>query len=195
MKTKIYTKTGDTGETSLLGGTRVSKSDIRLDAYGTVDELNSILGLSLSYLRAAKIKADHLEDTLKAVQNELFVIGSQLACTDSELAQKLPQLQAQFTTLLENEIDKMNESLPELKNFILPGGSLAASTLHVARTVCRRAERNTIRIINLSKVVTKQDKAVVIALNRLSDYLFVAARYINFIEKQNETVWSPAGAL
>ena len=178
---KIYTKTGDDGTSGLIGGTRVGKSDKRLEAYGTVDELNSWIGL---------IKTEAVEDavtsTLELIQNKLFVIGSQLA-TDpekSDLRDKLPCNEADIIHL-EKEIDRMQNLLPALNNFILPGGSTLAAYTHVARTVCRRAER---RIAVLEKDPTIQN-TIIVFINRLSDYLFVLARYINFKKGFEETKW------
>ncbi len=137
MALKIYTKTGDLGKTSLIGGTKVSKSHLRIESYGTVDELNSYIGLV----------NDHLTDNqskiiLREIQDRLFTIGSSLACDpEKEPLMKIPDLKETDIVLLENEIDEMNETLPVMKSFILPGGHIAVSTIHVARCICRRAER------------------------------------------------------
>jgi cob(I)alamin adenosyltransferase len=137
MSTKIYTKTGDLGKTSLIGGTKVPKSNMRIESYGTVDELNSFIGLVSDYLQDEEIK-----NILKEIQDRLFTIGSSLACDpDKEPLMKIPDLKEEDIKLLENEIDRMNEILPVMKNFILPGGHVAVSTAHIARCVCRRAER------------------------------------------------------
>jgi cob(I)alamin adenosyltransferase len=137
MSTKIYTKTGDLGKTSLIGGTKVPKSNMRIESYGTVDELNSFIGLVSDYLQDEEIK-----NILKEIQDRLFTIGSSLACDpDKEPLMKIPDLKEKDIKLLENEIDRMNEILPVMKNFILPGGHVAVSTAHIARCVCRRAER------------------------------------------------------
>ena len=142
MAQKIYTKTGDEGKTSLIGGTKVSKSHRRIEAYGTVDELNSWIGLSLDHLNAHVVN-----NVLNEIQDRLFTIGSTLACDpDKEPKLKIPDLKNEDITLLESEIDKMTESLPVMKSFILPGGHVAVSTLHIARCVCRRAERTCVRM-------------------------------------------------
>ena len=184
MAFKIYTKTGDEGTTSLIGGTKVYKSDKRIESYGTVDELNSFIGLVGDYLTEEPIKA-----TLKEIQDRLFTIGSSLACDpDKEPLMKIPDLKASDTALLENEIDKMNEVLPAMKNFILPGGHVAVSTAHIARCVCRRAER---LCVSLKEDNSFIDPLVIIYLNRLSDYLFVLARYIGHLFHATEIAWKP----
>src|SRR6185503_14978205 len=137
MSNKIYTKTGDKGKTSLIGGTKVYKSDLRIEAYGTVDELNSFTGLCLDHL-----KSQNINNVLAEIQDRLFTIGSALACDpEKETKLKIPDLHEEDIVLLEKEMDKMNETLPVMKSFILPGGHVTVSTLHVTRTVCRRAER------------------------------------------------------
>ena len=184
MATKIYTKTGDDGKTSLIGGTKVPKSDIRIDSYGTVDELNSFIGLVSDYLQGGTPKT-----ILKEVQDRLFTIGSSLACDpEKEPLMRLPDLKEGDIILLENEMDKMNEALPPMKNFILPGGNVAVSTAHIARCVCRRAERLCVQIMESGSFI---DPLVIKYLNRLSDYLFVLARYIGYILDVEEVVWRP----
>jgi len=137
MALKIYTKTGDLGKTSLIGGTKVAKSHIRIESYGTVDELNSYIGLVSDHIDHA-----HSKIILKEIQDRLFTIGSSLACDpDKEPLMKIPDLKETDVVVLEKEIDKMNEELPVMKSFILPGGHVAVSTAHIARCVCRRAER------------------------------------------------------
>lgn len=186
MAFKIYTKTGDNGKTSLIGGTKVPKSDIRIDSYGTVDELNSYIGLVSDYLTE-----EHTKTMLKEVQDRLFTIGSSLACDpDKEPLMKIPDLHEEDIKLLENEIDKMNEVLPEMKNFILPGGHVAVSTAHVARCVCRRAERLCVSMKEHNSFV---EPLVIKYLNRLSDYLFVLARYIGHILHVQEIAWKARG--
>ena len=170
MAFKIYTKTGDLGKTSLIGGTKVPKSNIRIEAYGTVDELNSFIGLTADQLTDEPSKI-----ILKEIQDRLFTIGSSLACDpDKESKLKIPDLKETDITLLEKEIDSMNEVLPEMKSFILPAGHISASTLHVARCVCRRAERC---IVRMQKKESAVDPLIIKYLNRLSDYLFVLARF------------------
>ncbi len=178
-KLKIYTKTGDKGETSLFGGKRVSKSSIRVEAYGAVDELNSIIGVVLSELRS---KNQELRKELVKVQNDLFDIGSSLANPKSSS----PLYLKQRTQDQEKLIDRLTSKLPELRNFILPGGGKAGSQLHFARTICRRAER---RIVELSKKEHVHPE-ILMYFNRLSDLLFTLARYINYREKVKEIIWS-----
>lgn len=164
---KIYTKTGDKGKTSLIGGTRVSKHHIRIESYGTVDELNSHIGL----IKDQDIKQHH-KNTLGEIQDRLFTIGSSLASDPDKSKMKVPDLKEEDITLLEQEMDKMNEELPEMRSFILPGGHTTVSYCHIARCVCRRAERNTIKLSETDFV----SDLVIKYLNRLSDYLFVLAR-------------------
>ena len=184
MSIKIYTKTGDKGKTSLIGGTKVAKSHIRIESYGNVDELNSFIGL----LRD-QIEDEHSRLMLKEIQDRLFTIGSSLACDpDKDTKMEIPDLKEEDIRLLEREIDQMNEKLPALKSFILPGGHVAASTGHVARCVCRRAERKCVEMQETNMFV---DEKVIKYLNRLSDYLFVLSRYIIFIKKAEEIQWKP----
>lgn len=182
-KFKVYTKTGDSGTTGLIGGTRVPKHHLRLEAYGTVDELNSYIGLIRSHEIDSKLK-----EVLLIVQNKLFLIGSRLATDEekSDLKQKLPIEEADIV-LLEKEMDRMDEELSELTNFVLPGGSLANGFCHVARTVCRRAERRAIQLsidIDINPLLLKY-------LNRLSDYLFVLSRKILLDVGADEIKWIP----
>lgn len=167
---KLYTRTGDKGTTSLIGG-RVSKDDLRVEAYGTIDELNSFIGKAMTELDK-EMFADMLTD-LETIQNELFDGGGDLANVMKERHYKLDE---EPITVLENRIDKLMEEAPELQRFILPGGSPAAATLHIARTITRRAERVTVTLMNAADDVSP---VVVRYLNRLSDYLFVAARIVN----------------
>lgn len=182
MSQKIYTKTGDAGQTSLIGGTKVPKSHIRINAYGTVDELNAFVGLLGDQL------ADmHGRDMLREIQDRLFTIGSTLACDPhKEIALKIPDLHESDILLLENEIDSMNEILPEMKSFILPGGHVAVSTAHICRTVCRRAER---LIVELDKTEPLEQPLIIKYLNRLSDYLFVLARFTGHLLGIAEIPW------
>lgn len=186
IMTKIYTKTGDRGDTSLFGGDRLSKSDLRINCYGHLDELNASLGLIVSTL---KVEKSNLETQRQLIfwQSRLFDIGSHLACISPQLKQKLPQLDQNWISLLESEIDAMQTELPELKNFILPGGAQPAALAHLARTICRRAERS---VVHLTKSDKDSDlEFVVVFLNRFSDYLFVVSRFINFKMQQNEILW------
>jgi cob(I)alamin adenosyltransferase len=184
MSQKIYTKTGDKGKTSLIGGTKVAKSDLRIETYGTVDELNSWIGFVSDAIN--DFSANHI---LKEIQDRLFTIGSSLAC-DPEKEKKLliPDLHEADVNLLENEIDTLNETLPVMKHFILPGGHSSASITHIARSVCRRAERN---CVNLAMHNGHVEPLIIKYLNRLSDYLFVLARYVGHIHKVPEVVWKP----
>ncbi|ALW85464.1 cob(I)yrinic acid a c-diamide adenosyltransferase [Hymenobacter sedentarius] len=177
---KIYTKTGDQGLTSLIGGTRVPKSSLRIECYGTVDELNSHIGL----VRDQDVNAAR-RPLLKEIQDRLFTMGSALAADPEKSKMKLPDLHPADVTLLEDEMDRMNAELPELRAFILPGGHPAVSQAHVARCVCRRAER---MVIHLSEDSFVAD-LVVVYLNRLSDYLFVLSRYMAHELGVEEVTW------
>ncbi|MGK9368065.1 cob(I)yrinic acid a,c-diamide adenosyltransferase [Melioribacter sp. Ez-97] len=176
---KIYTKTGDKGTTSLLGGERVFKDDPRLNAYGTVDELNSLLGLAIT-----EIENTELIEVLRGIQDELFELGADLAAPANSNV-KIDRINIANAERLERLIDKFEERLPALKNFILPGGGKAGALLHYARTVCRRAERETAALMK----GVEMDSAVLVYLNRLSDLLFVLARYSNQIDGAPEIIW------
>lgn len=182
MSFKIYTKTGDKGSTSLIGGVRVPKSHIRIESYGTIDELNSYIGMVNDMCNNAEIT-----EALREIQDRLFTIGSVLATNpDKEVKMKLPDLHDTDVEWLETNIDKMNEVLPEMRAFILPGGNLASSTCHVARCVCRRAERLCVGMHEQQEFVPD---LLIKYLNRLSDYLFVLARYISHINDAPEIPW------
>lgn len=184
MATKIYTKTGDGGSTSLIGGTKVPKSDLRIDAYGTVDELNSWIGLINDQINTAEFKNE-----LKDIQDRLFTIGSSLACdAEKEPKMKLPDLHESDIKLLEVKIDEMTAQLPPMKSFILPGGHVTVSSIHICRTVCRRAER---LIVGMKQQDLFVDEKVIQYLNRLSDYLFTLARYISEKLGVEEIPWKP----
>ena len=171
MAIKIYTKTGDKGKTALIGGTKVFKNHIRIETYGTIDELNSHIGLVRDYT-----PEEDQRDILKQVQDRLFVIGSSLACDPAkETGMDIPDLKEEDVTLLEKEIDRMTEQLPVMKNFVLPGGHSAVSSTHIARCVCRRAERCA---VNMQQHKLFVAPVILKYLNRLSDYLFVLARFI-----------------
>ncbi len=179
---KIYTKTGDKGMTSLFGGKRVWKDNLRIDAYGSVDETNTFIGLALT-----EIVDMDLIDTLTTIQSNLFVVGSDLASplnTDKPNL-KIPRVNQDFIDKAENQIDFYNDKLPELKQFILPGGTKGAAFLHAARTVCRRAER---KVITLSRE-ENIGNFISVYLNRLSDLLFVLARYENFVRNSPDVEW------
>jgi cob(I)alamin adenosyltransferase len=183
MPSKIYTKTGDSGMTSLIGGTKVPKSDLRIEAYGTVDELNSYVGLCKDVL------GNWVNSVLPEIQDRLFTIGSSLACDPAkEPKMKIPDLHEADISLLENEIDRMNDVLPAMKNFILPGGHPAVSHIHIARCICRRAERCCVR---LQQDMEEKELLIVKYLNRLSDYLFVLARFTSNTLKSAEITWKP----
>ena len=179
---KIYTKTGDHGTTSLFGGKRVSKADLRIDSYGTVDELNSYLGL----LRDQEVNQKR-KDVLIEIQDRLFTIGSILATEPGNTKVKIPLLIESDITLLEVEMDRMEEMLPPMRFFVLPGGHASVSFGHVARTVCRRAERLAIALDEQEKI----NPLVIKYLNRLSDYLFMLCRMMTFELKIEETPWKP----
>lgn len=179
---KIYTKTGDNGSTSLFGGERVSKSHYRIEAYGTVDELNSYIGL----LRDQEVNQPAF-DLLVEIQNNLFVIGSILATEPGNTKVKIPQLDQSDIQSLEKAIDSFDSELPPLKNFILPGGHPSVSFGHVARTVCRRAERSVIALDSHEKI----DPLVIQYLNRLSDYLFMLCRKMSADLAVKEIPWTP----
>lgn len=183
---KIYTKRGDQGQTTLVNGSPISKSDLRLNTYGTVDELNSHLGLLTSMLtNEAKLK--DLNQQILEIQNWLFNLGSQLACDDQKMAAQLPSLNQEPISFLENWMDQWDSELPVLKNFILPGGHLASAQAQVCRTVARRAER---LCVELSQQTELKFPAVIF-LNRLSDYFFVAARLINHRLGIESLIWKP----
>ena len=178
---KIYTKTGDTGETSLFGKTRVSKADARVDAYGEVDELNACLGAA----RAAGVD-DEVDALIELLQKDLFALGAQLADPSRRIAARVEKavIASSSVERLEQTIDRLEAALPPLRKFILPGGSSAGAALHLARTVCRRAER---RVIALGAGAV--DPVVVVYINRLSDLLFVMARAVNHRSGVQETEW------
>jgi cob(I)alamin adenosyltransferase len=180
---KIYTKTGDQGTTSLVNGERVSKSHARLDCYGTVDELNSTLGVLLSELQAYGFES--VNAFLTKTQNQLFNLGSQLACPDPKLAAQLPTIKAETILAIEQEIDSLMKELPPLKQFILPGGHLLSSQTHMARTICRRAERLCCTLAETEDI----PEQLIPYLNRLNDYLFVLARSFNHQLGVAEVVW------
>jgi cob(I)alamin adenosyltransferase len=179
---KIYTKTGDKGETSLFGAGRVSKDNIRIEAFGTVDELNSFIGLVIT-----ESKNDEVKQTLIKIQNQLFNLGSDLATPNEMQSQNIsiPRITDEDYKYIEQQIDFFSDKLDELKFFILPGGTRAASILHIARTICRRAERRVVALNNTVKI----NSNIIIFLNRISDLLFVLARYENKISGINDIKW------
>lgn len=181
-KSQVYTKTGDKGFTSLIGGTRVQKHHYRLEAYGTVDELNAHIGM----IRSCDVDKKSIE-SLCRIQNQLFTVGSYLATdeTASDLRTRLKTDEKEIE-FLEQEMDFMEEALPPLRNFVLPGGHTALAQCHVARTVCRRAERR----VNAMAVEVEVDEWIIRYLNRLSDYLFVFSRYLSNYFNINEIPWA-----
>ncbi|MBI2034716.1 MAG: cob(I)yrinic acid a,c-diamide adenosyltransferase [Candidatus Levybacteria bacterium] len=186
---KIYTRTGDKGQTSLFGGRRVSKSSLRVEAYGTVDELNSAIGVVIAESQKSKVKSQNynlkVKSELEKIQNDLLTIGSMLASLESKNQElRIKNLELR-TKEFEELIDELTSKLPELHNFILPGGGKAGSLLHFARTVCRRAERRAVALAGKEHVPSE----VLIYFNRLSDLLFTMARYTNMKEKKQEIIW------
>ena len=175
---KIYTKTGDKGKTSLFAGTRVSKADARIEAYGTVDEVNSWIAVLRDHVN------DEDQNTLISIQNNLFSIGSILA-TEKETSFKIPEISEKHIEVLEAWMDKANKDIPELRSFVLPGGHPAVSFTHVARTVTRRSERRVVALAELADI----PENVIIYLNRLSDFLFVLARKLTYSHHIQEVEW------
>ncbi len=185
---KVYTRTGDAGKTRLIGGEKRWKDDARVEAYGTVDELNSEIGLCRELLKEQKEdQFSSLICFLKSVQNELFNLGSQLAAAEDRDTENLPQLSDDAISKLETEIDTVNESLSELTSFVLPGGSVINAQFHMARNVCRRAERRTVTLSRNETVVPENIRY----LNRLSDALFVWSRWVSHILGDTENFWNP----
>ncbi|WP_341842973.1 cob(I)yrinic acid a,c-diamide adenosyltransferase [Chitinophaga caseinilytica] len=184
MAFRIYTKTGDKGKTSLIGGTKVSKGHLRIETYGTVDELNSWIGLVNDHMTDPDVRA-----MLRESQDRLFTIGASLA-TDPEKESKMkrPDLHEEDVKMLEDAMDKMDATLPEMKHFILPGGHVAVSHCHIARCVCRRAERLCVALMDEGQPV---EPLVLQYINRLSDYLFMLARYVGHQLQVEELPWRP----
>ncbi len=208
----IYTKKGDRGQTGLFDGTRVAKDDVRIEAIGTVDELNTIIGLVVAEIKEKKeerrkkeVNIKRLKEDLENIQKDLFGIGAGIAGyrrTKDEIMDKRYEIKdrktengkmglEERTIWMEEEIDRMWKEMPALSNFILPGGSLAGAQLHLARAVCRRTERNVVRLVKAVTAVTSVTgyEAILKYLNRLSDYLFCLARRVNYWEGDTETVW------
>ena len=177
---KIYTKFGDSGETALYGGTRVGKDEPRIEAIGTVDELNAHIGYAQTL-----IDDTDLSDLMAQIQNHLFAVGADLATPATHTKATEFRIPADFTTVMETEIDTLSEELPPLTNFILPGGCAAGAILHIARVVCRRSERCVVRLAREKDV----NPEIIRSLNRLSDLLFVLARMVNFRAKAPEPIW------
>lgn len=188
---KIYTKTGDRGKTSLFSGERVSKADLRVESYGDVDELNSVLGALAAHLGG---EHEEVRQGLLQIQGDLFRIGGWLATLpDSGAFEELPALEEASTLRLETDIDHMERELPDLRGFILPGGHSSASWAHLGRTVCRRTERHVVRLIASEETAGGRDRLERVGtyLNRLSDYLFVLARLLNHREGISDILWEP----
>ncbi len=182
-KSKIYTRTGDLGETGLVSGNRVSKADHRIDLYGEVDELNSRIGLASSF-----IQSDEVCLFLRRIQSALFDLGSNLACEDENRGKyHLPQIKVEFVKELENEIDRLDAELVPLKTFILPGGGQAASFIHLCRTSARFVERKLVAYHQETQEALPENAAIFV--NRLSDYFFVLSRYLNKAQKVEEVLW------
>lgn len=177
---KIYTKTGDEGETSLFGGQRVPKDALRIEAYGTVDELNAQLGVARSLPLPPGVN-----DLLERLQHQLFQLGADLATPPEKVLPKVRRIGQEEIGRLEEEIDRFDAGLPELRSFVLPSGAPAGAALHVARTVCRRAERCTVRLVREESL----DRFPIVYLNRLADLLFVLARHVNIALGSPETPW------
>ena len=187
--TKIYTRTGDRGDTGLVGGRRVSKDSPRIWAYGTVDELNSAIGLARACNAGKKTSfAAKLDDVLAQIQNDLFDLGAELATLPEDRQTGMPGIGKQHITKLEQLMERLNAELGPLQEFILPGGSQIAATLHLARTICRRAERFCVRLTRNERI----GEQIVPYLNRLSDALFVLARWANKKQKVREIFWKKA---
>ena len=185
---KVYTRTGDAGKTRLIGGEKRWKDDARVEAYGTVDELNSEIGLCRELLKEQKEdQFSSLIRFLKSAQNELFNLGTQLASAEDRDSDNLPRLSHDAISKLESEIDTANELLSELTSFVLPGGSVINAQFHMARNVCRRAERRTVTLARNETV----DQENIRYLNRLSDALFVWSRWVSHILKDDENLWEP----
>ncbi len=177
---KIYTKFGDTGETALYGGTRIGKDDSRIEAIGTVDELNAYIGYAQTL-----VDDPDLSDLMAQIQNHLFAVGADLATPATHTKAAEFRISADFTIEMETAIDTLSEELPPLTNFILPGGCAAGAILHIARVVCRRSER---RVVHLASE-TEVNSEIIRSLNRLSDLLFVLARTVNFRAQAPEPIW------
>ena len=187
--TKVYTRTGDSGKTGLVGGKRLPKDHPRIEAFGSVDELNSVIGIALSYLAQKEVskRREKMESILEAIQQKLFDTGSELATLPGDEYEGQINIKAEDSEWLEEIIDAMNEELQPLKSFILPGGTSLNAFLHQARTVCRRAERDIIKLNQIDLV----NPEIIKYINRLSDYLFVAGRWVTETLGETETLSQP----
>lgn len=187
---KVYTKSGDSGTTGLVGGQRIPKDDIRIEAYGDVDELNATIGGCIEALRpfiSKRIELENIIEKLLRIQHELFNTGTILATLPEDISSTLPRIKEENVLQLEEEIDELNNELPSLQSFVLPGGSKANIWFHMARNICRRAERRCITLNGKSEI----DPLVIKYLNRLSDALFVYSRWVNYILECKEITWNP----
>ena len=184
---KVYTKTGDDGKTSLVGGQKVLKSNVRIHAYGEIDELNSVVGLCIEELKLSSNNFDSLVNSLVRIQNDLFNLGTILATEAEDMTPSMPRITLEDIDILEKEIDEANKNLPILHSFVLPGGSKVNAFFHLARTVCRRCERVCCSLYEAEKT----DKIVVSYLNRLSDVFFVWSRWVASELKHEENTWNP----
>ena len=184
---RVYTRVGDDGTTALIGGDRVSKASSRIEGYGTVDELNAVIGLVLTALESSAA-GPHLAPILQRVQNELFNLGCELATPDPARRATMPHVEARHVEQLERDIDALNDELPALRSFVLPGGGAASAHLHLARTVCRRGER---LLVGLRDAGEDLDDQAIPYLNRLSDALFVFGRWAALKDGRPEPVWTP----
>jgi cob(I)alamin adenosyltransferase len=186
---RIYTKAGDKGETRLVGGQKVRKDSLRIESYGTIDELSAAIGIARTELEkaGAPAGAGELAAILRRVQNELFNLGSDLATLPEDRHPKQPLIEARHVAALEREIDAWNEGLPELRSFVLPGGGLVAAYLHLARTICRRAERVIVKLRESEPIGAE----VLTYVNRLSDALFVMSRHAAHVYNEPEPLWEP----
>lgn len=182
---RVYTRTGDAGQTRLVGGQKVEKDDLRIEAYGTVDELNAFVGAAVDSCR--ELSQDELADVLVRVQHALFNLGSILATLPADMHPQQPRVREGDVLALEQDMDRRNEALPTLRSFVLPGGSRANVELHQCRTICRRAERLVVRLAREQEV----DPLTVTYLNRLSDAFFVWSRAVNHVAGKSETLWRP----
>ncbi|PCJ80764.1 MAG: ATP:cob(I)alamin adenosyltransferase [Bacteroidetes bacterium] len=177
---RIYTRTGDDGTTGLFGGTRLKKDNVRIEAYGTVDELNAFLGKLIEH----DALSPHL-GFFRDIQSQLFLLGSHLATIDPKMKAGLPPFDSKATTEFEKWMDEVDEKVPVLKNFLLPGGHPSVADAHVARAVCRRAERRCVSLAEVESI----DSELIVYLNRLSDLLFTTARYLSFVTETEEIAW------
>jgi len=184
---KVYTRTGDEGKTMLVGGQQLFKDDLRICSYGEIDELNSYIGASRESIKQLEINNTRVLNDLKRIQNELFNIGNMLATTSDDITDQMPRVEASDIKILEADIDFYNQKLSTLNSFVLPGGSMQNTWLHISRTSCRRCERTVV------KLYKKQDinLDVVKYLNRLSDFLFVLSRWVNYTQSVDENLWNP----